>query len=127
MGYIKIYRPVYRQLSQNARTPPASCFACNGGADPLVRAGPPGPALTAMNQVLEPPHQADGGVGRGPGGPPHHQRRLCRIGKLTNPDFSPVFGGVDVAQALLPAGDPLGRALMPTLDRKSVVQGKSGD
>ena len=35
-----------------------------GGADALVRAGPPGPAL-------RPSAQADQGVGRGPGGPPH--------------------------------------------------------
>jgi len=35
------------------------------GADPLVRAGPPGPALSPATD------QADGAVGRGPGGPPH--------------------------------------------------------
>jgi dihydrolipoamide dehydrogenase len=35
-----------------------------GGADALVRAGPPGPALRSSEQ-------ADQGVGRGPGGPPH--------------------------------------------------------
>jgi len=34
------------------------------GANALVRAGPPGPAF----HVFE---QADQGVGRGPGGPPH--------------------------------------------------------
>src|ERR1035441_4230343 len=32
MRHINSYGPVYRQLSQTARTPPASCFACNGGA-----------------------------------------------------------------------------------------------
>ncbi len=35
------------------------------GADPLVRAGPPGPALSPPN------NQAGEGAGRGPGGPPH--------------------------------------------------------
>ncbi|HEV3200950.1 MAG TPA: dihydrolipoyl dehydrogenase [Bryobacteraceae bacterium] len=35
-----------------------------GGADALVRAGPPGPALRSSEQ-------ADQGGGRGPGGPPH--------------------------------------------------------
>jgi predicted TIM-barrel fold metal-dependent hydrolase len=35
------------------------------GADPLVRAGPPGPAILAGQE-------ADEGVGRGPGGPPHN-------------------------------------------------------
>ena len=42
-----------------------------GGADPLVRAGPPGPALRSKDQVPARQWQADGGVGRGPGGPPH--------------------------------------------------------
>jgi hypothetical protein len=37
------------------------------GADPLVRAGPPGPALRASSIS----HQADEGVGCGPGGPSH--------------------------------------------------------
>ncbi len=35
------------------------------GADPLVRAGPPGPACCSLTE------QADVGVGCGPGGPPH--------------------------------------------------------
>ena len=42
-----------------------------GGADPLVRAGPPGPPFPLMNQADGYNHLADGGVGRGPGGPPH--------------------------------------------------------
>jgi hypothetical protein len=37
------------------------------GADPLVRAGPPGPALPASSIFS----QADEGVGCGPGGPRH--------------------------------------------------------
>jgi hypothetical protein len=37
------------------------------GAEPLVCAGPPGPALRASSIS----YQADEGVGRGPGGPPH--------------------------------------------------------
>ena len=45
-----------------------------GGADPLVRAGPPGPALRTKDHFLARPRQADGGVGRGPGGPPHQYR-----------------------------------------------------
>src|ERR1039458_2117526 len=39
-----------------------------GGADPLVRAGPPGPATSSIDIYQQ---QADVGVGRGPGGPPH--------------------------------------------------------
>src|ERR1039457_2807124 len=42
-----------------------------GGAVPLVRAGPPGAALCSKDQVPARRWQADGGVGRGPGGPPH--------------------------------------------------------
>lgn len=42
------------------------------GADPLVRAGPPGPALRSTNGGPIQLRQADGGVGRGPGGPPHN-------------------------------------------------------
>ncbi len=38
------------------------------GADPLVRAGPPGPAASSIDKYQQ---QADVGVGRGPGGPPH--------------------------------------------------------
>src|SRR5207302_3316543 len=38
------------------------------GADPLVRAGPPGPACRELSADSP---QADEGVGRGPGGPPH--------------------------------------------------------
>src|ERR1035438_8262024 len=36
--------------------------------------GSPGPAFRAKDQELAPLRQADEGVGRGPGGPPHH---LC--------------------------------------------------
>src|ERR1035438_8427535 len=43
-------------------------FDSVGGADPLVRAGPPGPAPTSIDKHEQ---QADVGVGRGPGGPPH--------------------------------------------------------
>jgi hypothetical protein len=38
------------------------------GADPLVRAGPPGPAASSIDKYQQ---QADVGVGCGPGGPPH--------------------------------------------------------
>jgi hypothetical protein len=37
----------------------------NRGADPLVRAGPPGPATSSLDEYQ---WQADVGVGRGPGG-----------------------------------------------------------
>ena len=46
-----------------------------GGADPMVRAGPPGPASRAQNQASTDHDKADGGVGRGPGGPPHNQSK----------------------------------------------------
>jgi hypothetical protein len=42
--------------------------SANGGAEPLVRAGPPGPAASSIDKYQQ---QADVGVGRGPGGPPH--------------------------------------------------------
>jgi hypothetical protein len=41
----------------------------DGGADPPVCAGPPGPAPRRQTQ-LDPAQEADGGVGRGPGGRP---------------------------------------------------------
>jgi len=45
------------------------------GADPLVRAGPPGPALRPAKSATRKPRKADRGVGRGPGsgpgGPPN--------------------------------------------------------
>lgn len=37
-------------------------------ADPLVRAGPPGPALGPMASAVPGRGEADEGVGRGPGG-----------------------------------------------------------
>src|ERR1035437_2800867 len=43
----------------------------NGGADPLVPAGPPGPAPPWQSGPCE-SHQAVQGAGRGPGGPPHN-------------------------------------------------------
>jgi hypothetical protein len=49
-------------IQWNENLPPA------GGADPLVRAGPPGPAASSIDKYQQ---QADVGVGRGPGGPPH--------------------------------------------------------
>jgi hypothetical protein len=39
----------------------------HGRADPLVRAGPPGPAAHSIAES----QQAGQGAGRGPGGPPH--------------------------------------------------------
>jgi hypothetical protein len=41
------------------------------GADPLVRAGPPGPALRSDESASCDPRKADRGIGRGPAGPPH--------------------------------------------------------
>ena len=44
------------------------------GADPLVRAGPPGPAFALRANIRPWSKEAYEGVGRGPGGPPHkHQ------------------------------------------------------
>jgi hypothetical protein len=40
-------------------------------ADPLVRAGPPGPALRPAKSASSDPQEADEGVARGPGGPPY--------------------------------------------------------
>ena len=51
------------------------------GADALVRAGPPGPALPAFEQ-------ADQGVGCGPGGPPHEDRRGLRQDRIAVPVVS---------------------------------------
>jgi hypothetical protein len=49
---------------RRSSAPQSSIAATKRGADALVRAGPPGPALSVFEQ-------ADQGVGRGPGGPPH--------------------------------------------------------
>ena len=45
---------------------PAPCIGAPG-----PRGSPPGPALRARNQTVASSRQADEGVGRGPGGPPH--------------------------------------------------------
>src|ERR1700722_7142058 len=50
--------------------PNTEISALGSGADPLVRAGPPGPALRKRNQV-HPNGQADEGVGCGARGQPH--------------------------------------------------------
>jgi hypothetical protein len=42
--------------------------SANGGADPRVRAGAHGPPNSNPDKYQQ---QADVGVGRGPGGPPH--------------------------------------------------------
>src|SRR5580693_9996385 len=54
------------------------CVNC--GADPLVCAGPPGPALRPTKSAS---CNSEGptGVGRGPGGPPHN---LCKCLALDN-------------------------------------------
>ena len=53
----------------------------SGGADPLVRAGPPGPATSSIDQYQQ---QADVGVDRGPGGPPHFAFvQLCSCSRST--------------------------------------------
>jgi hypothetical protein len=49
--------------------------AQSGGADPLD------PRLEQRCQHHAKRERADGGVGRGPGGPPHNQCRLCGTGK----------------------------------------------
>jgi hypothetical protein len=48
----------------------------NCGADPLVRAGRPRPALAPTESAPCKYQKADRGVGCEPGGPPHN---LCRI------------------------------------------------
>ena len=53
--------PALLWLQEPART---------GRADPLVRAGPPGPAPGPVESESRPRQKADGGVGRGPGAPP---------------------------------------------------------
>src|ERR1035441_3313633 len=54
------------------RTPWSGCLL---GQDALV------PRLEQLGQHHAKRAQADGGVGRGPGGPPHNQCRLCDTGK----------------------------------------------
>jgi hypothetical protein len=48
----------------------------NRGADPLVRAGPPGPATSSLDEYQ---WQADVGVGRGPGVRP--TLRSCNVSR----------------------------------------------
>ena len=71
------------QWNENLR--PAS------GVDPLVRAGPPGPATSSIDKYQQ---QADVGVGRGPGGPPHFAFVHPRQG---------VFDGVKCAMGAISA------------------------
>src|SRR5271169_3256090 len=49
------------------------CTSC--GADPQVRAGRPRPAFADGIEIRVYAKKADGGVGRGPGGPPHWQSK----------------------------------------------------
>jgi MFS family permease len=56
--------------------------ARSGRADPLVRAGPPGPALGPVESESRPQQKAAEGVGRGPGGPPHNPLALLRTPAL---------------------------------------------
>src|SRR5271163_2980436 len=55
-----------------ADAPMAKIASAASRADALVRGGPPGPPAP-----LKP--KADEGVGRGPGGPPHHSTKFVRI------------------------------------------------
>jgi bifunctional non-homologous end joining protein LigD len=57
--------------TKRSSAPQSSIAATKRGADAPVRAGLPGPALPVFEQ-------ADQGVGRGPGGPPHKNRRGLR-------------------------------------------------
>src|ERR1017187_6359407 len=54
-----------------------------GGADPLVRAGRPRPASGATISASCKVREADGGVGRGPGGPPHHLCGFSVVGRVS--------------------------------------------
>src|SRR5436190_14607576 len=67
-------------------------FDC--GADPQVRAGPPVPLCAVSTE----PHSANGGVGRGPGGPPHQGGigRFMRYGYFDNENREYVITRVDV-------------------------------
>src|ERR1039457_2997466 len=56
-----------------------------GGADPLVRAGRPRPAFGTTVSVPCGAQEADGGVGRGPGGPPHNLCRCSGVATLSVP------------------------------------------
>jgi hypothetical protein len=49
------------------------CPVFDSGADPLIRAGPPGPALPEIDNSEE----ADEGVGCGPGGRPTKTKWHC--------------------------------------------------
>jgi MFS family permease len=68
-----ILAPALLWLHEPART---------GRADPLVRAGPPGPALGPVESESRPQQEAAEGVGRGPGGPPHNPLALLRTPAL---------------------------------------------
>jgi len=54
---------------------------------PKLWGGPPGPRgspwtrFSPMKSASSTLRRADGGVGCGPGGPPHNQCRLCGTGK----------------------------------------------
>jgi hypothetical protein len=66
----------------------AAISVMRGGADPLVRAGPPGPASFDNEIRLVHGEQADEGVGCGPGGPPHSAHQF-RENEVTLGDSSP--------------------------------------
>jgi len=55
-----------------------SCLLRTSGADPLVCAGPPGPALRLKNQVPCIGRKPDQGVRRRPGGPPHRAQTVLQ-------------------------------------------------
>ena len=69
------------------------CICC--GADPLVRAGPRGSARTRLRQWNQHPSRckkADGGIGRGPGGPPHGQSKWRGAKDRGSAIFRPLRG-----------------------------------
>jgi hypothetical protein len=69
------------------------------GADPLIRAGPPGPALPQIDTSGE----ADEGVGCGPGGPPHEARWPLPSGDFQSHWIPPALEPVVVKLPLIPA------------------------
>src|ERR1017187_1778008 len=96
-----------------------------GGADPLVRAGRPRPALRAKNQALAWLREADEGVVRGPGGPPHH---LCRrapntyvsdIGLPTCPTLTGGFSILVSAAAVAAQPGDVSPCMHPTYRERS--------
>ena len=76
--------PVLDRLEPNV-----TYLSRNYWADPLVRAGPPGPAACSTESISCRGLQADEGVGRGPGGSAPQITAPCPVmGKVSGTGFS---------------------------------------